>query len=173
MTKTPYNPTGSPKFLLLLAVVSALVVLAIGTTSRAQTNKTAAPAAVQAAVLARLNEIQSAAQSLDVDKVFSFVLENDSGAVAQNGRLFLTRQEALESTKRGFEQIQKVEYQFGEQHVTLLAPTVALAVGEGTTSATTRDGQTFTTHFVQSVVLVLTNGQWNVLHAHRSSAAAR
>lgn len=154
-------------------VVSALVIIAAATISQGQSGKGAAPPDVQKAVLARLAEIQNAAQALDADKVFSFVLDNDAGALAQNGKLFLTRKEALESTKRGFQGLQKVDYQFDQQHVTLLSPTIALATGEGLSSATTDDGRTFTTRFAQSVVLVLTNGEWEVFHAHRSFPRAK
>jgi hypothetical protein len=129
--------------------------------------------ASEQAVRARLAEIQDAAQALDPDKVFSFVLENDNGALAQNGRLLLTRKEALESTRDGFRGLQKVEYHFDRQHVTLLSPTVALAVGEGTSSASRDDGRAFSTHFVQSVILVLTNSEWKVFHSHRSFPMTR
>ena len=155
------------------AVASALVIMAAVTVSQGQSNKNATPPDIQKAVLARLAEIQAAAQALDPDKVFSFVLENDNGALAQNGKLFLTRKEALESTKQGFQRLQKVDYRFDQQHVTLLSPTVALATGEGLSSATTDDGRTFNGRFAQSVVLVLTNGEWMVFHAHRSFPPAR
>jgi len=155
------------------AIAGALLGVVAVTTSQGQADKGAAPPAVQKAVLARLAEIQAAAQALDPDKVFSFVLENDAGALAQNGKLFLTRKEALDSTKQGFQGLQKVEYQFDQQHVTLLAPTIALATGEGSSSATTQDGRTRTTRFAQSVVLMLTNGEWKVFHSHRSFPPAR
>jgi hypothetical protein len=158
---------------LIVTVAAALAVLAAVTVSQGQSTKNSATPDVQKAVLARLVEIQNAAQALDPDKVFSYVLENDTGALAQNGRLFLTRKEALESTKRGFQGLQKVDYQFDQQHVTLLSPTVALATGEGLSSATTVDGRTFATRFAQSVVFVLTNGEWKVFHAHRSSLPAK
>lgn len=125
------------------------------------------------AVLARLTEIQTAAQNLDPDKVFSFVMQNDHGALAQNGGLYLTREEALETTKQGFQRLRKVSYRFDQQHVTLLSPTVALAVGEGVSSATLEDDRTLDTRFVQSVVFVLTNGEWKVFHSHRSFLTAR
>ncbi len=136
--------------------------------STAEDTKRSAPSESEAAVRTRLDEIQTAAQSLNADKVFSFVLENDQGALVQNGRLFLTRAEALDSTKQAFNGLQKVEYRFTRQNVTLLSPTTALAIGEGTSSAMTADGRSFSTPFVQSVVLVLTNGEWKVFHAHRS-----
>jgi ketosteroid isomerase-like protein len=161
------------KRIITAAVASALVIIAAATVSQGQSGKNATSSDSQKAVLARLVEIQNAAQALDPDKVFSFVLENDAGALAQNGKLFLTRKEALDSTKQGFQGLQKVDYQFDQQHVTLLSPTVALATGEGLTSATMDDGRTFTSRFAQSVVLVLTNGEWKVFHAHRSFPRAR
>lgn len=154
-------------------VASAFVIIAAVTFSQGQANKNSTSPEIQKAVLARLAEIQNAAQALDADKVFSFVVENDAGALAQNGKLFLTRKEALESTRQGFQRLHKVDYQFDQQHVTLLSQTVALATGEGSSSATTEDGRTFTTRFAQSVVFVLTNGEWKVFHAHRSFPPAK
>jgi hypothetical protein len=159
--------------IIAVAIVSSLVIVAAVAVSQGQSSKSAAPPDVKKAVLARLAEIQDAAQALDPDKVFSFVLENDSGALVQNGKLFLTRKEALESTKQGFQGLQKVSYRFDEQHVTLLAPTVALAVGEGESTATLNDGRTLNNHFVQSVVFVWTNGEWKMFHAHRSFPPAK
>ena len=67
----------------------------------------------------------------------------------------------------------KEDYRFDQQHVTLLSPTVALATGEGLSTATTDDGRTFSGRLAQSVVFVLTNGEWMVFHAHRSFPPAR
>ena len=158
----------TPVRTIMTAAISIVAVAAVVSVSRGQAAKRSDPSGVEKAILARLNEIQNAAQGLDADKVFSFVVENDHGALAQNGRLLMTRELALESTKRGFQSLQKVEYQMGQQHVSLLSPTVALVVGEGSSSATARDGRTFASPFVQSVVFVLTNGDWKVFHAHRS-----
>jgi hypothetical protein len=156
-----------------LAFASAFLVIAVVVVSRGQPKRISGAPDAQKAVLARLAEIQSAAQALDPDKVFSFVLENDAGALAQNGELFLTRTVALESTRQGFQGLQKLNYRFDEQHVTVLSPTIALAVGEGSSSATLDDGRTLTTRFAQSVILVLANGEWNVLHSHRSFPPAK
>jgi ketosteroid isomerase-like protein len=159
------------KLLVITSVLSLALTIAILTAvgaAQGRSGKDSTPAQVEKAVLARLAEIQNAAQALDPDKVFSFVLENDAGALVQNGKLFLTRKEALESTKQGFQGLQKVEYRFNRQHVTLLSPTVAVATGDGESSATTSDGRTFDTRFAQSVIFVLTNGEWKVFHSHRS-----
>jgi ketosteroid isomerase-like protein len=158
----------TPVRTIIFAAISMVAVAVVVSVSRGQTAKRPDPSDVEKTVLARLNEIQNAAQGLDADKVFSFVLDNENGALAQNGRLFLTRKSALDSTKRGFRGLQKVEYEMSQQHVSLLSPTVALVVGEGSSSATTDDGRTLASPFVQSVVFVLTNGEWKVYHAHRS-----
>jgi ketosteroid isomerase-like protein len=155
-----------------MAVVFVSVIIA-AVVPQGQSSKNSTSPDAQKMVLARLAEIQGAAQALDPDKVFSFVMENDEGALAQNGKLFLTRKEALESTKQGFRGLQKVSYQFDKQHVTVLSPTVVLAVGEGESTATLDGGRVLDTHFVQSVVFVLTNGEWKVFHSHRSFPPAK
>lgn len=163
----------NPKRSVTVATVSVLFITAAIAVSQGQSSDDAVSPDIEKAVLARLAEIQDAAQSLDPDKVFSFVMENDKGSLAQNGRLFLTRKEALESTRQGFQGLQNVSYQLDKQHVTLLSPTVALAVGEGDSTATLQDGRTIDTRFVQSVIFVLTNGEWKVFHSHRSFPPAK
>jgi hypothetical protein len=158
--------TGITLSLLLTGAIASL-------SGQPSPSQNAEPSAIQKAVLSRLTEIQKAAEALNPDKVFSFVLENDAGALAQNGKLFLSRGEALESTKRGFQRLQKVEYHFDQQHVSVLCPTVAVAAGEGLSTISTDDGRTISTRFAQTVVLVLTNGEWKVFHAHRSFPPAR
>jgi ketosteroid isomerase-like protein len=152
----------------ITVVAAVLAIAAIVTASWGQARKNSDPQDIETAILARLAEIQNAAQALDPDKVFSFVLENNKGALVQNGKLLLTRGEALESTRQGFQRLQKVVYHMDQQHVTVIDPTVALVTGEGSSSATTDDGKTISGRFAQSVVFVLTNGEWKVLHAHRS-----
>ena len=163
----------NPRNTLAAAFVSASLIAVAVVVSHGQPGKNSASPDAPKAVLARLGEIQNAAQALDPDKVFSFVLENDQGALVQNGKLFRTRSEALASTRQGFQGLQKVSYRFDEQQVALLSPTIALAVGAGESSMTLDDGKTLNTRFVQSVVLVLTNGEWKVFHAHRSFPPAK
>ena len=170
--KNNMNFTNFKKAATAVSVLAGLLVAAVAV-SQGQSSTSASAAAVQKAVLARLAEIQDAAQTLDADKVFGFVMENDEGALAQNGRLILTRKDALDSTRRGFQGLEKVSYRFDSQHVTVLSPTVALAVGEGESSATLDGGRTIDTHFVQSVIFVLTNGDWKVVHSHRSFPPAQ
>lgn len=163
---------------LWLRPVSGLLVLLAAMTAapgqtKGPTQTGPSPSDAESAVEARLAEIQQAAQQLDPEKVFSFVLENDQGALVQNGKLLLTRQAALQSTKRGFEGLNSIAYQFDQQHITMLSPTIALVTGEGVSTATTNDGRTLSTRFAQSIVLVLADGQWKVFHAHRSFPPTR
>ncbi len=150
-----------------------VAILFMITASKAQSIEYPAPPDVEKAVLATLDKIQKAAEALDADKVFEPVLHNENGALIQNGRFFLTWEEALQSTKQGFQRLKKAEYKFTRQHVSLLSPSVALAVGEGESTVTTADGRTFTNGFAQSVLLVLTDGEWKVFHSHRSFPPAR
>jgi hypothetical protein len=160
------------KLILIGSAVLAFLVMVLVTNSQTSPAANFTPAEAEKAVLARLTEIQNAAQGLDADKVFKSVMENSTGVIAQNGKVFLTRTEALDSTRQSFEALQaagaSIEYQFNQQRVTLLSPTIALAVSDGSTSVTMGVGRVLKTPFAQSVVLLLTNGDWKVFHAHRS-----
>jgi len=153
----------------LFTIASVLAMTAVVSTSPGEAATPTDSISAEKAVLARLGEIQKAAEGMDADKVFSYVLENDKGAVAQNGRLLLTRNEALDSTKAGFQALQKVAYHFDHHYVTLLSPTIALVVSDGSSSATTQDGRAVSARFAQTVVFVLTNSEWKVVHSHRSA----
>jgi hypothetical protein len=128
-----------------------------------------ARAAIERAVLDVNDRATQAGQARDVDALFGYMLENDKGSVAQNGAILRTREDARAQVGRGMQGIRNIEYHWRNQYVTVLSPTIALLVAEGDTTAETADGSTFTTPFAQTDVFVLTNGQWKILHAHRSS----
>ena len=128
-----------------------------------------ARAGIERAVLEANAQATRAAQARDVDTLFGYMLDTEKGSVAQNGAILRTRAEAKEQVSRGMQGIRSVEYHWRNQYVTVLSPTIALLVGEGETTATIDDGPTFTTPFAQTDVFVLTDGQWKILHAHRSS----
>jgi ketosteroid isomerase-like protein len=159
ITLTGLRPTTAAALLLMAASTAA---------ADRQSDETTVPADVERAIRARLAEIQDAAQALDADQLFSYVAENDKGALVEDGKLFRTRTAALESTKGGFGHLQEISYQFDQQDVSLLSPTVALATGTGITSVTLKNGRAIKRRFAQSVVLVLADGEWKVFHAHRS-----
>ena len=136
-------------------------------------NKTRDHRAIEAAVLETSAQITQAAQALDADRMFSFMLETDKGSVIQNGAITLTRQQALDQVRRGFRGLSKIEYRWKQQYVTVVSPTVAVLVGEGESTATTQQGETFVTPFAQTNVFVLTDGHWKLLHGHHSSPVRR
>ena len=129
-------------------------------------------AAIEKAVLEVNAQMTRAAEDLDIDRLFSFMLPNDRGSIIQSGNLLLTREEALATVKRSFQGVAAVKYHWKRQLVTVISPTTALLVGEGETEVrTAQDPQAaFTRPFAQTVVFVLTDGKWQALHAHMSTA---
>ena len=113
-------------------------------------------------------EITKAAESVDAEKLFSYVLENDKGSLIQGGKIVLTRKEAFDSYKENNQNITKIDYKFDRQYVTVLSPQIAVVVVEGSFEATTKSGETFGSPFAQTVVFVLKDNQWKVLHSHTS-----
>jgi len=152
------------KAILVLACVS--VVLAV------QNDKTAVPLeqqqAIEKAVLKTHIQMTQADNNLDVDKFFSYILDFDKGLIIQDGRLFKTRQEAYEVVKKGFEGISQLKRTYEQTHVTAISPETALLTAQGTSTVTLSDGQTFSSPFAVSMVYVLRDGQWKVLHGHYS-----
>ena len=124
--------------------------------------------AIEKAVLETNVKMTQASSSLDVDKFFAYILDSDRGPVIQDGVLFKTRQEAYDVVKKGIERLSKIDRAYDQAYVTAISPQTALLTGTGTTTATLADGQTFTSPFAVSLVFVLRDGQWKVLHGHYS-----
>jgi ketosteroid isomerase-like protein len=118
-------------------------------------------------------EITKAAESADAEKLFSYVLDNDKGSLISGGKITLTRQEAMESYKKRSQNIKNINYKIDRQYVTVISPQTALMVAEGSYEATTMEGKTFGLPFAQTVVFVLKDNQWKVLHSHTSSPIVR
>jgi ketosteroid isomerase-like protein len=153
---------------LCIVVASLLATVALRADS-----KPAAPdpavAAIEKVVLEANARMTAAANSLNADAFFEYILDSAKGVIIQNGTLFETRQEALEAVKRGFLGIAKLERQIESPQVTVVSPELALLTGEGTTHATFADGRETTTHFAVSLIFQLKDGQWKVLHGHYST----
>lgn len=128
---------------------------------------------IEKAVLEVSALMTRAGQDRDADRLFRYLLDNDRGSVIQSGNLMLTRAQALAQVNANIGQVAKVEYRWRRELVTVVSPTVALLVSEGEASATTGDGQTFVTPLAQTLVFVLSGGEWKVLHAHQSSPPRR
>jgi uncharacterized protein (TIGR02246 family) len=159
------------KAILVLACVS--VVWAVQSEGLLSENyKSAVPLeqqqAIEKAVMKTHIQMTQADNNLDVDKFFSYILDFDKGLIIQDGRLFQTRQEAFEAVKKGFEGISQLKRTYEQTHVTVISAETALLTAQGTSTVTFSDGQTLNSHFAVSMVYVLRDSQWKVLHGHFS-----
>ncbi len=125
-------------------------------------------AAVRTAVLQVNDAMTQAANRLDADGFFSYILDTDEGLIVQDGEIFRTRQEALDAVRRGFAGLVKVDRKLEDPHVTVISPDAALLVANGTTAATLADGRTFERRFAVSLLFVRRDGTWKLLHGHYS-----
>jgi ketosteroid isomerase-like protein len=128
---------------------------------------------IEKAILKVHSAMKKAAENLDTDTLYSYVLDTNKGSIIENGRLFLTRKDSLESTKQGLGRLKGLSYSYTQRHITVLSPVAALWVGQGTATATLEDGREFSSPFAESIVFVKKGGKWKVLHAHRSSPFQR
>jgi hypothetical protein len=69
---------------------------------------------------------------------------------------------------QGMQQLKDLSYSYTQKYITVISLTVVLWVGEGTSSATLKDGRQVSVPFAETIVFVLKDGKWKVLHAHRS-----
>ena len=131
----------------------------------------ASAAAIQQAVLETNAAMTKAADRLDADAFFEYILDTDQGLIVQNGEIFKTRQEALQAVKRGFQDFTRMDRRFDDPRVTVVSPDVALLVADGTTAATLKDGRTIERRFAVSLLFVRREGRWKLLHGHYSMPA--
>jgi uncharacterized protein (TIGR02246 family) len=129
--------------------------------------------AIEKAVLKTHNQMVQADASLDADKFFSYILDFDKGLIIRDGRLFKTRQEAYEVVKEGYQGISKIKRTYEIIHVTAISPETALLTAQGTSTVTLKDGRTFSGPFALSMIYVLRDGKWKVLHGHYSAPNPR
>ena len=114
-------------------------------------------------------EMFKAAENSDADGLFNYVIDECKGVIIQDGRIIMTRQEALDATKQGLKGLNDISYTFNNKHITLISPTLALWVADGTTSVTiVEDGRQLNFSFAETIIFTLKDGQWKVFHAHRS-----
>lgn len=129
--------------------------------------------AVEKAVLKTHHEMVAAADALDAEAFFAFILDTARGPVIQDGRLFPTRAEALEVVERGFEGVARVERVYESEDVTVISEEAALLTGRGTSTVTLKDGRSLEGPFAVSLVFVLKGEGWRVLHGHYSAPNPR
>lgn len=129
--------------------------------------------AVEKAVLETHREMVAAADALDAQGFFAFILDAATGPVIQDGRLFPTRAEALAVVERSFEGVATVERVYESEDVTVISEEAALLTGRGTSTVTLEDGRSFESPFAVSLVFVLKGDEWKVLHGHYSAPNPR
>jgi hypothetical protein len=130
-------------------------------------------AAVTKAVLEIHAKMTAAAENPDPDKMFEFILDAGPGTIIQNGVFMKSRQDALESVRRGMRSVVKANRTYSQTRVTPLAPGAALLTGEGIASITLDDGRVISRPFALTEVFVLKEGKWMVLHGHHSVPPAQ
>jgi uncharacterized protein (TIGR02246 family) len=123
---------------------------------------------IKEAVLATNAAMITAANQLDTQEFFSFIVEDGCCPVVQNGIIFRTRQEAKDAVDRGLRGIVKIERRIDHPEVTVLGPDAALLVGEGSVTATGQDGRVMTGTFAVSLVFVRRDSSWKIVHGHYS-----
>jgi hypothetical protein len=123
---------------------------------------------IERAIVETHAKMKLAGEQRNVEDLYKYVLETDKGVIIEDGQLRRTREEALRSTSRGMQGLRDLAYTYGQTYVTILSPTAALWVGEGTASATLEDGRQISGPFAETIVFVQNEGVWKVLHAHRS-----
>ena len=104
----------------------------------------------------------------DVDRFFDFILDFDNGMIIQDGLLFKTSNEAYDAVKKGYNGVSEVERTYDQTYVQVLSSESALLTATGHTAVTLTDGRTFNSKFAVSMVFVLRDGKWKVLHGHFS-----
>jgi hypothetical protein len=157
------------RFTFLAAVATVAGRFALGGNAPSPKDRSA----IESAVLACHDQTLAAAEALDLDRLFSFVAETDQGSLIKNGTLYLTRDDTIATTRQGFQRIRSIRYAICERHVTILSSASALLVTTGRTNATTEDGQMLSVPYAQTIVFVLQNGAWRVVHMHSSSPTER
>src|SRR6516225_7635734 len=124
-----------------LTLCAALLLIS----ARALSQNAAERSAIEKAVLEVNGRMTSAAEAGDIDRLFSFMLPNDQGSIAQSGVLFLTREVAHDSVKRNFAAVQKAEYRWKHRMVTVISADTAILVADGESEATLAGGATVST----------------------------
>ena len=151
----------------IIIVVFITAVLA-AKSSMSSTSSLEQQQAIEKSVMKVFEQMSQAEIDLDVEKFFSHILDFDKGLIIQDGRLFKTRNEAYETVKEGFNGISNLNRVYEQTYVTVISPEVALLTTRGKSTVTLPDGQLLSGPFAASLVYVLRDGRWKVLHGHYS-----
>jgi ketosteroid isomerase-like protein len=161
----------TPSLISILALAAISVATALLFAQQKPATTDSSEQAIRNAVLETNARMAKAANSLDVEAFFSFILETEKGSIVQNGTVFKSRQEAKEAVKQGFMGVEKMDRQFINPQVTVISSEVAVLTSEGTLAAMLTDGRTVEGRFAVSLIFVRKEGDWKLLHGHYSVPA--
>src|SRR4030042_233551 len=117
-----------------VALVLACVSIVWAAQSESRNASAEQQKAVEKAVLETHAGIAEAEKSLDAEKFFGHIPDFDKGLIIQDGTLFKTRQEALDTVKAGFQGVAGVKRTYDQTYVTVLSPEAALLTTAGRSS---------------------------------------
>lgn len=150
-----------------VVLIAVLWEVTIADVEKDQSRETQSSAAIEKAVMKVHDELIAAAENRDAETMFGYILENDKGAIIQDGQL-MSRQEALQQIRQAFERVSAVKYDFKQRQVKVLSPEIALMTATGTTTTTIPTGETFSSTFANTSVFVLSQDGWKIIHGHHS-----
>lgn len=127
--------------------------------------------AIENAVLDAHDAMIVATEALDFPRLEALLLNTNRGALITDGRVTLSRDDAVATIRRECESLRGLHYGFARRLVTLLSPTSAMIVAEGTITAHTAEGVTFTRPVAQTIIFMRADAGWRVIHMHSSSPA--
>lgn len=154
---------------ILFLLIAACSLTSVATLAESQpAGADASDQAIQKAVLDTNAKMVQAANSLNVDGFFDYILDSDKCVIIQNGVVFKTRQEALEAVKAGFKGVAKMDRKLDNPQVTVISPDTALLASEGSVTATLTDGRVMNARFAVSLIFVRKGADWKLLHGHYS-----
>jgi hypothetical protein len=148
------------------AVDSALSGKGVAATSSAARLTDAEREKVEKAVLDAHENMLRAINRLDADEFFTWILDGEN-AIIRDGAI-LSRQEALDAVRAGFEGVLTSEYKPNRTIVTVISPDAAVLTAEGTSNVMLPDGRSFSTPCAWTLVFVRDDNQWKVRHGHQS-----
>lgn len=156
------------KFIPILALAAVALATALVVGEQKPSEPDLSEQAIKKAVLETNAKMTEAANRMDVEGFFSYILDTDQASIVQNGTVFKSRKEAKQAVKQGLVGVADIDRQFVNPEVTVVSPDVALLASEGSVNATLTDGRTINGRFAVSLVFVRRAGQWKLLHGHYS-----
>jgi ketosteroid isomerase-like protein len=128
--------------------------------------------AIENAVLATHDAVVAAIEAREFGRLATLLISTDRGALVADGRITLRNDDMIETLRREFAPLSSVHHTFTRRHISLLSPTTALIVTEGTIAARADDGATVARPFAQTLVFMKVDDTWKLAHLHSSTPPA-